>query len=311
MISTKLGILGVVTGGALYYFMSPSGDVKTSESLPISQLNSDLQDATSPPSKNLLFRSMYCGAPHPSKRHLNPDPTKQFQSFGAGEDSGFISPLVLGLGDGVGGWSKNPNANVALFSRLLMHHARDFLQSKDDLVAALRHARGSVPANVIGSSTCVLVRYDQSDCKFKTANLGDSNYMLIRDNSIHHMGETTSNAFNFPKQIGTRGNEPEEAALEIIDAEEGDILVLSSDGLWDNLFTEEVLNIVNDYTDNGVVRADKASQALVRETLQMWQSPRDSPFAEEAKRQGQYFSGAKIDDVVVIVSQLMAQRSNL
>ena len=38
---------------------------------------------------------------------------------------------------------------------------------------------------------------------------------------------------------------------------------------------------------------------------------RDSPFALDAQSKGQYFTGAKVDDCVVIVSQLVEPRPKL
>jgi len=315
MFSTKVALIGAAAGGLVYYFLPPTVETSEIEEKNVSKtsLNPNPYNVKFEEPKNpLLFRSMYCGAPHPSKRHLNPDPSKQYQSFGAGEDSGFISPHAIGIGDGVGGWNRHPNANVALFSRLLMHYCREFLQTKDDLIEAMREARSKIPDTVVGSSTCLLVRYDSTSETFETANLGDSNYVVIRDRDLYHTGKITQNAFNFPCQIGTRGNDPAECALESVDARKGDIVVLSSDGLWDNLFTNEILDIVNEYTnEKGVIKAESAAQGIVKETVRVWQSSRDGPFAQEAQKQGQYFSGAKVDDCVVIVSQLLAAESKL
>jgi len=260
-----------------------------------------------------MFRSMYCGAAHPSKRHLNPDPSKKLQSFGAGEDSGFISPHTVGIGDGVGGWNRYPQANVALFSRLLMHHCKEFLQTNTDMVEVMKQAHAQIPEDVVGSTTCLLVRHDPLSQTFESANVGDSNYIVIRDKALYHKGKITQNAFNFPKQLGTKGNDPGEAELESVDAKKNDILVLSSDGLWDNLFTHEVVEIVNRYTNDstGIVKGESAAQGIVKETVKIWSDPRDSPFAKEAQKQGQYFSGAKKDDCVVIVSQLIQPQSKL
>ena len=50
--------------------------------------------------------------------------------------------------------------------------------------------------------------------------------------------------FNFPKQVGTNGNHPSEADIMTHDVIHNDIFVLGSDGLFDNLFEKDIVEVI-------------------------------------------------------------------
>eukprot|EP00494_Astrolonche_serrata_P034607 UN34876 len=83
-----------------------------------------------------------------------------------------------------------------------MHHCREYTQSNTDLVEAMKYALNLIPKNILGSSTCVLVQYNNETNTFHTANMGDSNYLIVRDGEILQKGEIGQVRFNFPYQIG-------------------------------------------------------------------------------------------------------------
>ena len=53
--------------------------------------------------------------------------------------------------------------------------------------------------------------------------------------------------FNFPYQVGTSGDDPAKAEDLIHDVEHNDIIILASDGLWDNLFDEMIVKCVRPF----------------------------------------------------------------
>lgn len=69
------------------------------------------------------------------------------------------------------------------------------------------------------------------------ANLGDCCLIVIRSNEIVFRTDEMQHAFNFPLQLGTHSrDEPmKDAARYDVDVMKGDIVVLGSDGLMDNL----------------------------------------------------------------------------
>ena len=69
-----------------------------------------------------------------------------------------------------------------------------------------------------GSSTCVMAALAKEDAILRTVNLGDSGFLLLRKNgldliSIFRSKEQT-HGFNYPRQIGTGGDDPASADVE-------------------------------------------------------------------------------------------------
>ncbi|KAG2226211.1 hypothetical protein INT45_003356 [Circinella minor] len=263
------------------------------------------------------------------------DPFEQsYQSTQVGEDAYFIRSDALGVADGVGGWTGTLGANPALYSRKLMHHAYlelerfdnvdddlfakyddadpvDVLQKSYDLSLMEAHREG-----VIGSSTaCVaLLRNDE----LRVANLGDCGISIIRQNSYIFRNEEQQHAFNFPYQLGTNSpDKPKDAQTFDIKVEKGDVIVLGTDGLFDNLFDKEILSIVrahvNAYTIPGSgqrpprllnFNPQKLSDALAARARSVSEDRRnmDSPFQTQAINEGYFHQGGKSDDISVVVA---------
>lgn len=73
--------------------------------------------------------------------------------------------------------------------------------------------------------------------------------MVIRNQACIFRSEEQQHAFNFPYQLGTGSRDfPASAQLYSLKLEHGDLVVLATDGIWDNLCDEEVVEIVNHYT---------------------------------------------------------------
>ena len=53
--------------------------------------------------------------------------------------------------------------------------------------------------------------------------------------------------FNFPKQVGTHGNAPQEADTQTHEVALNDIFVLGSDGLFDNLFEKDIVEVIRPF----------------------------------------------------------------
>ena len=114
--------------------------------------------------------------------------------------------------------------------------------------------------------------------------------------------------------MGTGGDDPAKADTEIHDVKDKDIVILASDGLWDNLFDVKVIELIrpfirdsDDLADPELVAEVIASQA---EQFSM-QRGYLSPFAKGA-RENYYddYMGGKPDDITVIVAQIMLQKND-
>ena len=84
------------------------------------------------------------------------------------------------MADGVGGWA-NKGVDSGLFSKQLVANIKT--QFDENEAQELKQVMiDSVKSNPnIGSSTCVIAKFDTSRPNFlKTTNLGDSGYLLLR-----------------------------------------------------------------------------------------------------------------------------------
>ena len=81
------------------------------------------------------------------------------------------------------------------------------------------------------------------------ANLGDSGGIVIRNGDVKHRFHEKSHAFNCPFQLsvlpaGMQGkaysDKPSDAICESFPAEKGDVIILGTDGLFDNRFVSQI-----------------------------------------------------------------------
>lgn len=92
-----------------------------------------------------------------------------------------------------------------------------------------------IKQGIHGSSTCLLAcLYDST---LSIANLGDCCLLVIRQNEIIFRTDEMQHAFNFPLQLGTHSrDEPmKDAKRYDVGVGKGDVVILGSDGLMDNL----------------------------------------------------------------------------
>lgn len=87
-----------------------------------------------------------------------------------------------------------------------------------------------------------------------------------------------------------------------------DIIVMGSDGIFDNLVEHHVMNCINPHLK--ARSRDLASAQAVADCLSAsaeflgYDPAYNSPFAVEAAQQGKDYPGGKADDITVIVAQV-------
>lgn len=84
--------------------------------------------------------------------------------------------------------------------------------------------------------------------------------------------------------------------------ESGDVIVAGTDGLFDNLYNDEITAVVVHGIRAGLgprVMAQKVA-ALARQRAQ--DKSRQTPFSAAAQRAGYRYYGGKLDDITVLVS---------
>jgi protein phosphatase PTC7 len=279
----------------------------------------------------------------------------------SGQDAFFIAKLqphstAFGIADGVGGWATS-GVDPAEFSHGFCHYmAQTTLEwTHGRLTPRMLMEIGyqniiddpTVPAG--GSTACVGIA--GPDGALQIANLGDSGFLQLRLGAVHHYSNPQTHAFNTPYQLSIippkiiaqsilfggmpLADLPEKAEISHGQLRHGDVLILATDGVWDNLNAQEVLNIVSsqmrsygawvDTGTQGLVASDQIAQ-LIRPTglneekgqrtiqgviaaavageakTASLNTRRDGPFAREVQKHypEEGYRGGKVDDICVI-----------
>ncbi|KAH0565271.1 hypothetical protein GP486_001336 [Trichoglossum hirsutum] len=194
----------------------------------------------------------------------------------SGEDAFFISrvgetgDVAVGIADGVGGWAES-GVDPADFS----HTFCDYMASAAYKFKENSQLKSLTPRELMqtgyqeiveddsivagGSTACVGVA--RKDGTLEVANLGDSGFVHLRSNAVHHFSSPQTHAFNTPYQLsiisakllaqtaaygGTYFHDsPNDAIVSNHTLRHGDVLVFGSDGVWDNLSAHDTLRIVS------------------------------------------------------------------
>lgn len=109
--------------------------------------------------------------------------------------------------------------------------------------------------------------------------------------------------FNFPLQI-EKGDDPLKLVQKYtIDLQEGDVIVTATDGLFDNVYEEEVAAIVSKSLEASLKPTEIAEFLAARAKEVGRSGIGSSPFSDAALSAGYLgYSGGKLDDVTVVVS---------
>eukprot|EP00871_Galdieria_phlegrea_P004566 jgi/Galph1/510/GphlegSOOS_G5280.1 len=233
-----------------------------------------------------------------------PHPDKVEQ--GKGEDAYFIEGMAAGVFDGVGGW-ESKGIDPSLFSTELANKTAQMVKNRGPcyIIESLEYAAEHTTA--IGSSTATVVAYCEERNKLIGINVGDSGFLHIRKGSALFRTTEQQHFFNCPFQLGTNSSN------QVLDGEfereinVGDTLILGTDGLFDNMRTEEILQLVNEA--NGHVEPQKLAHQIAQTALEFsMDESKTSPFAENANEAGYIYIGGKRDDITVVVGRVMSTR---
>lgn len=139
------------------------------------------------------------------------------------------------------------------------------------------------------------------------ANLGDCGLMVIRNDVIVFRSEEQQHSFNFPYQLGVGSSDmPEDAFTCKLIVQEGDIVIIGTDGLFDNVFDEEIVQAVKLIRNNqnpNKMDPKSISDALLARARETGESRNgDSPFSVKALQKGFFYQGGKMDDMTVLVA---------
>lgn len=285
----------------------------------------------------------------------------------SGQDSFFFSQVgttqttTFGVMDGVGGWTQS-GIDPADFSHGVCEymacaarawplegktrslHPKNLLQLGYDEVIKDESIVGG------GSTACLAVA--EPDGNVEVANLGDSGFMHLGLNAVRYFTQPQTHAFNTPFQISKTpkrmlvqmavfggsaalSDPPNSSSITHHRVRHGDVLLFATDGVWDNLSTQDALSIVsrNMIETGGWVEKDgaldvgpelaklaqamsnrkadmaslqaKLAIAIAREAKEAsLNTRRDGPFAKEVQRHypDENWHGGKPDDIAVVVA---------
>ncbi|KAF4375864.1 probable protein phosphatase 2C 62 [Cannabis sativa] len=230
--------------------------------------------------------------------------THPSKAFIGAEDAYFVaSQNWLGLADGVGQWSLE-GINDGIYARELMKNCERIVSdSKGTLVnkPAEVLVKSVAETQLPGSSTILVAYFDGQT--FHVANIGDSGFIIIRNGVVFKRASSMVHEFNFPLHIESGDNPTDLIEDYEIDLDEGDVIVTATDGLFDNLYEQEIASIVSKSLEASSEPQEIAGLLAGRAQEVAQSSTPRTPFADAAKAAGYVgFTGGKLDDVIVIVS---------
>jgi len=167
------------------------------------------------------------------------------QSGGFGADACFVRYDGIGVADGVSGWDDQTKANSQLYARLLMHHTAAQLERSSQVFCnetplELLEFAAAQTASMLGSSTALVCTIQ--DNTLRLVQLGDCGALLIRNGTPIFRSVEQVHDFNFPYQLGGGSRDTINDAIQrTLGVARNDILIIGTDGLFDNLFDEEIL----------------------------------------------------------------------
>ncbi|WOK93103.1 putative protein phosphatase 2C 80 [Canna indica] len=246
--------------------------------------------------RELKLLSGSCYLPHPDKEETG------------GDDAHFIwDERAIGVADGVGGWA-DLGIDSGQYSRALMSNSVDAIEEEPkgsiDPLRVLEKAYSRTKAK--GSSTaCIVALTDQG---IHAINLGDSGFVVVRDGCTIFRSPVQQHDFNFTYQLecDNASDLPSAAQVFTFPVESGDVIVAGTDGLFDNLYNNEITAVVVHGIRAGLspqVMAQKIA-ALARQRAQ--DKNRQTPFSTAAQDAGYRYYGGKLDDITVVVSFVTA-----
>ena len=270
------------------------------------------------------------------------------------QDAGYYDENFALVNDGVGGWeqlgvdSRFYSANLTE----LLSMNRKFCEPVRKIRKRWNRAYDVMKSRMIEGSTTVLeANYCLKTRILTVATLGDAKLVIFRKNlsKVSMSRDSTSQkmssdsnsssksqnsnfgyskvyssipqaySFNFPYQLSSRDDEifrggVSATVIDQIKLKKGDIIVMGSDGIWDNLYEKTVLNRISKnhleiiseiYSENSLNTSKNFAKHLVKQA-RLYSNLRHicSPFCEKCVKAGYLRSrclGGKLDDSTVAV----------
>jgi len=210
---------------------------------------------------------------------------------------------TIGVFDGVGGWASSGvdpreySLNLSLQCKFGVDK-----EAKSHPLQIMRYGYDSTQ-HITGSSTACIISIIEN--QFISANLGDSGFRIIRSNQILLSSTSQQHRFNTPYQLGTQSADtPEMADIQRLTLQPGDYILLGTDGLFDNLYDKDILQVWEEMPCGSSV--ESLAKAVAEKAYDVSkQSEVKIPFNEMAES---YYGmscweNGKQDDITVVVAR--------
>lgn len=274
--------------------------IKSTEELPEMQKVRTMTRAQEQP---LGLRMERASIPHPAKDR--------------GEDAYFLcngdSICSLGVSDGVGEWARD-GIDSGAFARALMKGAQQEAVVAEEACVTTLLQKGMDLVNmraVQGSATACILALDRERGVLHSINLGDSGYLIVRNGEAIYHSPQQEHFFGCPFQLQVGGKDtPQDAQLFSHVAEVGDVIVVGTDGLFDNLHDHEIANCIH-YSAQKRARDASAVKDLANDLMDLAFEAastrgRKTPYAKAASEEfDMIYTGGKKDDITVVVAEIV------
>lgn len=162
--------------------------------------------------------------------------------------------------------------------------------------------RKHIQTNAQGSSTACIIALTSEG--LHAINLGDSGFVVVRGGHTIFESPVQQHGFNFPYQLqsGSGADLPSSGQVFTVAVKTGDVIVVGTDGLFDNLYKDEIAALVRDAVNSGFKAEATAKKIADIARQRALDSKRQTPFADAAQEVGFQYYGGKLDDLTVVVS---------
>ncbi|GJN77835.1 hypothetical protein PLIIFM63780_001328 [Purpureocillium lilacinum] len=262
-----------------------------------------------------------------------------------GDDAVYASDFFVCANDGVGAWATRPRGHAGLWSRLILHYwagaieddlAKEFDEPDPIGTLQLAYERtldATVPHDWQGTTTAcgAQLHYRMPPESvgggptpfLYVTNLGDCQVMVVRPRRKEVIYKTKEqwHWFDCPRQLGTNSPDTprQNAIMDSMDIEEGDVVLAMSDGVIDNLWEHEIVESLvtsigewesgkgthahEDRTGGRNGGMSAAAKDIVAAARDVAMDPfAESPFMEHAIEEGLASEGGKLDDISVVAA---------
>eukprot|EP00753_Platysulcus_tardus_P013517 PLAT372.1.p1 GENE.PLAT372.1~~PLAT372.1.p1 ORF type:complete len:299 (-),score=127.24 PLAT372.1:35-931(-) len=219
----------------------------------------------------------------------------------------------IGIADGVGGYNEFRDGDPAAYAQAIMDSAQQGIAAADsadgELLTLVRMLESGVVAakQINGGCTALLAAVSAGGSRLTGFAFGDSQLQLLRpaaDGQLQSVAVSPAMevGFNQPVQLGSYGHDLDWGQPFAWQLQEGDVLIMASDGLWDNIPPDAVATLPFLTTLNAASSEEDVSHAVdALGTLAMRVADGAEELPVEFEKQLR-FPGGKPDDTSVVVT---------